>query len=312
MPKIAILLGTHNGSRYLSDQLESYTDQTIRDWQLWASDDDSKDNTLNILKEYQQALGNSKVKILRGRNLGLGHNFLSLALNREISAEYYAFSDQDDIWNPDKLERAISHLEEVPQHIPAMYFSRHSVMSSNGKITRISKHFERPPTFKNALIQNIASGNTIVLNQAARSLLIEAGVTNTPYHDWWCYLLITGAGGKIIYDPEPTLKYRQHTSNNVGTNTSLKGKIKRTKLLLEGKFNETVIKNLKCINQSKKLLTTKNKETLRLFESACTTPPPSSLSNFFLSGVYRQNRLETLIIALALTANRTRRLSKYT
>lgn len=306
MPKIAILLGTHNGSRYLSSQLKSYTNQTIQDWQLWASDDDSKDTTLDILQNYQQELGESKVKILRGQNLGLGHNFLSLALNREIQAEYYAFSDQDDIWNPDKLERAISHLEATPQHTPAMYFSRHLVISHNDKIIRTSNHPKRPPGFRNALIQNIASGNSIVLNQAARALLIEAGITNAQYHDWWCYLLISGAGGKLIYDPEPTLKYRQHTSNNVGTNTSLKGKIKRARLLLEGKFNENIIKNLECINQAKKLLTTENKEALRLFEIACTSPFFSSLSHFFMSGSYRQNRFETLVIALTLATASSR------
>ncbi len=169
--KVAVLMGTFNGERFLAEQLDSLAAQTHPDWELWASDDGSKDNTLAILEAYRAKWGGERLTVLRGPARGLATNFLSLACKSGIQADYYAYSDQDDIWEPDKLSRAVSWLERMPPSEPALYCSRTMLVDAAGKEMGLSELHARPPCFANALVQNIAGGNTMVFNNAARNLL---------------------------------------------------------------------------------------------------------------------------------------------
>ena len=118
MTNIAILLCTFNGARFLPAQLSSYGSQTWRDWRLFASDDGSSDQTAAILAQYQKTLGSNQVQIRSGPRRGFVTNFLSLVCDPSIDADYYAYSDQDDIWEPEKLARAIEVLQQTPPHVP--------------------------------------------------------------------------------------------------------------------------------------------------------------------------------------------------
>src|ERR1700739_798064 len=111
---VAILLCTYNGARFLPQQLASYEAQDFAGWRLVVSDDGSQDATLALLEEFQNKHGPSRVEIRQGPRLGFVANFLSLICDPAIKADYYALSDQDDVWSSGKLSRARPHLPNAP------------------------------------------------------------------------------------------------------------------------------------------------------------------------------------------------------
>ena len=102
---VAILLGTYNGERFLEAQLDSLESQTARHWKLYVSDDGSTDATLDIIQRYQSKWSADKIQYQLGPQKGFAQNFLSLACDPDIKADYFAFCDQDDVWLPEKIER---------------------------------------------------------------------------------------------------------------------------------------------------------------------------------------------------------------
>ena len=113
---MAILLATFNGERFLQEQLSSIEAQEHTHWVLYASDDGSTDATLDILQDFQQRLGTSRVHIRRGPGQGLCANFLGLAADATIEADFFAFCDQDDVWLPTKLVSAVQALLSLDNH----------------------------------------------------------------------------------------------------------------------------------------------------------------------------------------------------
>jgi len=211
---ICILLSTFNGANYLSAQLDSLLNQTCQEWTLMVRDDGSHDCTLEILDDYAQR--DSRITILpRGESLGAAGSYLTLLLAAP-EADYYAFCDQDDVWLPDKLTRSIQALAGLMDS-PAMYCSSLFLVDRNLNPLGRSRRHSRGPSFENALIQNIATGCTLTLNVAAVRLIRKRmPLTNRiVMHDWWCYLVIS-AFGHVIFDPSPTLYYRQHEENQIG------------------------------------------------------------------------------------------------
>ncbi len=301
-PRVAILLCTYHGQSYLSDQLESIAAQTHLNWQVWASDDGSKDNTHDILEAYQRAWGDSRLCIRKGPAEGFAINFMSLACKADIEADYYAYSDQDDIWAPDKLERAVNWLRGVPSAIPAVYCSRTEIVDADNHSMGFSPLFSRPPGFANALIQNIGGGNTMVFNKAARQLLIETSnsIDDVP-HDWWTYMVVSGCGGRVFYDPIPSLRYRQHGNNLVGTNSSWAAQRKRIKMLWHGRFRNWNDRNVRALRKMYAQLTPANQAILDQFATARNSWLIPRLIGLKRSGIYRQTLLGNLgLIAAAL------------
>ncbi|MGL4860623.1 MAG: glycosyltransferase, partial [Enterobacteriaceae bacterium] len=185
-PEVAILLCTWYGQQYLAGQLDSFAAQTHTHWKGWVSDDGSEDDTLTILENYKLKWPAGRLSIHSGPGMGFAANFVSLTCMDCIDAAYYAYSDQDDIWETDKLERAIQWLATIPAHIPALYCARTRLVDAENNEIGLSPLFSRPPSFANALMQNIGGGNTMVFNNATRALLRE---TRESYplitHDWW-------------------------------------------------------------------------------------------------------------------------------
>lgn len=291
-PKVAILLCTFHGQHYLSEQIDSIVAQTYPNWEIWASDDGSEDDTHLILESYRQRLGDQRLSIHSGPSEGFVANFLSLACKANIRADYYAFSDQDDIWKTDKLERALRWLGKTPAGIPALYCSRTEVVDADGKHLGYSPLFRKAPSFANALVQNIGGGNTMVFNQAARNLL-QFGGANVPAvsHDWWAYLVVTACGGRVHYDPVPTLRYRQHGENLVGENRSLPAKALRATELLKGRFRDWTERNLSALTCIRSQMTDSSIETLDRFAQARHLSVGGRISGLRSSGVYRQTAL---------------------
>jgi len=303
--QVAILLATYNGQNYLAEQLDSYVRQTHRNWVVWASDDGSTDGTKKIFNNYSNQVGNDRLIMLRGPQKGFSANFLSLVCDPQITADVYAYSDQDDIWNTGKLERAVAYLQTVPTKIPAIYCSRTEYVDENDVHIGFSQAYAKSPSFANALVQNIASGNTMVFNQAARSLLQKAGANlNISLHDWWTYMVVTGCGGQIYFDQNPSVRYRQHDNNLWGMNTGWGNRFVRIQKLFEGRFKGWNEQHLKGLNTIYDQLTPDNRRILGQFTLARESWALARLSYLKKSGVYRQTLLDNLGLAIAVVTGK--------
>jgi glycosyltransferase involved in cell wall biosynthesis len=296
-PKVAILMGTFNGQRFLREQLDSIRQQTHTNWELYISDDGSIDDTLRIIKSVGPNWPSNPVSLWPGPRKGFVANFLSLACNPAVDADYYAFSDQDDIWESDKLERAIKRLKATQADKPAMHCSRTKLIDAEGKPIGFSPLFEREPSFKNALVQSIAGANTMVFNHAARSLLTAAGYENPIVsHDWWVYLLVTGSGGDVFYDPTPDTKYRQHSSNLVGSNVGLRAMSKRLRASFRGRFKNWNEMNLRALELVEQKFPIEHRKTLDNFRSLRVATTARRLRLIADSGIYRQTFIGNIFL----------------
>lgn len=298
--QIAILLGSYNGAAYIQEQLNSFEEQSHLNWVLWASDDGSTDDTVAIVKEFANKLGGSRVQQVDGPKKGFAANFLHLVCNPKLKSDAYAFSDQDDIWMKDKLERAAFFLKSVPDNKPALYCSRTLYIDKDGRSLRTSQSYAKPTVFANALIQNIASGNTMVFNDAARSLFLRLGQdVDIDLHDWLAYMLVAGAGGEVYFDQKPSVLYRQHSKNLIGMNIGIRAKIRRIQMLFKGRFRDWNEKHLTALSLMRDLLTTENVATLERFEEARNLQGFSRLVGFKRSGVYRQTLSNNIMFYIA-------------
>ncbi|WP_213876540.1 glycosyltransferase family 2 protein [Pseudomonas sp. dw_358] len=304
-PCVAVLLCTFNGGRYLAEQLDSISAQTCGDWVVYASDDGSTDGTLAILSNYQAAWGHDRLKIFKGPRQGFSKNFLSVLGRASGHHRFYAFCDQDDRWHAEKLERAADWLTLQPDEVPALYCGRTRVVDEAGKESGFSPLFNKPPTFKNALTQNIAGGNTMVINAGGcRVLALTPSDMPLVCHDWWAYLLITGCGGKVHYDKVPTLDYRQHAENIIGAGITLRSRVFRLQRLLGGTFSEWNERNISGLRRVQDHLTPMNLNVLERFDRARQA---SLLPRVFLiasSRLYRQTVFGNLGLALAVLIKR--------
>ena len=181
------------------------------------------------------------------RGKGVCANFLSLATDPAIDADYFAFSDQDDVWYKDKLQRALTWLVTVPDDVPALYCGRTELVSNDGRSYGFSPLFTRPIAFRNALIQSLGGGNTMVFNKAAKRLLETTGRLDVVLHDWWMYQLVSAVGGAIRYDPQPALKYRQHPDNLIGSNRGWRARLVRIRMMLSGRFRDWNTMNIAAL-----------------------------------------------------------------
>jgi glycosyltransferase involved in cell wall biosynthesis len=289
LPSVAILLCTYQGVKYLAEQLDSYSVQTHTNIQVWASDDGSTDGTLDILNTYQKKWPIGRLQVISGPSQGYATNFLSLNSNEDIQADFYAFSDQDDIWHADKVERAVKWLQSIPKDRPALYCSRTILVDEKNRVIGSSQYFRRPPSFSNALVQNIAGGNTMVFNNAARNLLIESTMNaSVVIHDWCLYLLVSGCGGEIFYDSNPSLRYRQHGTNNVGANFGWRSKLKRIGMIISGQLIRWNDSNIALMKNMENKMSVESKTTLDIFSKARSEYVFKRIINIRRSGIYRQ------------------------
>lgn len=297
---VAILMCTYNGASYLEQQLLSFSAQTHKNWLLFASDDNSTDTTKDILASYQQQWSMREFEILNGPAKGFVENFMSVTRAAEGRADYYAWSDQDDIWHADKIERALQWLKTIPADTPALYCGRTQLVDENNQDLGLSMLFRKRPSFANALMQNIGGGNTMVFNRAACQLLLQTS-EKTPIvsHDWWAYIIVSGADGQVFYDQQPCLRYRQHSGNLVGGNTSWPARFVRIRELIKGRFKQWNTINIAALERHQAHLTASNLQVLRQFARSRDKILPTRLMLLKRSGVYRQTLMGNLGLIFA-------------
>lgn len=284
---VAILMCTFQSEKYLREQLDSILSQTYSDFSLWISDDSSTDSTLTIIKEYQKTY--AQIKLQKGPQQGFASNFLHLACCPDIQSSYYAYADHDDIWEPDKIAKAVRWLSQNPQTLPLLYCSRTQLINASGQPIGSSSLFRKKPSFLNALVQSIGGGNTMVFNHATCQLLRQAGkAVPVISHDWWTYLVVSGCGGKVYYDSYPSLQYRQHSANLSGTNLGWKAKGVRIWMLWQGHFRSWNSLNIQSLELLSAYLLPQNAKILDAFSRARNASLLQRLVGLKKLGIYRQ------------------------
>lgn len=180
--------------------------------ELLIRDDGSDDATRDILLQAQA--DDPRIAVIWGEHLGPAGSFLELVRNSDATAEFFAFSDQDDVWDPRKLQAATEQLRQLPEAVPRLFCSGLEVVDE--RLAHVG-YFPAPKRIgvQNALVQNVFPGCSMVFNKPAMDLARKALPRVCAMHDWWMYLLVC-CFGTISYDPTPLLKYRQHRGNVVG------------------------------------------------------------------------------------------------
>jgi glycosyltransferase involved in cell wall biosynthesis len=237
--RVTVILSTYNGEKYLVEQLDSILSQVDVDVTLLVRDDGSRDSTRAILQDF--VARHENVQWIAGDNCGVAGSFLTALQQADDSSDFYAFSDQDDVWEPRKLANAVETLRaQGDSDRPLLYCSTLEIVDEKLQHVGFTKRLFRDISFKNALFQNIVYGCTSVMNRSARDLVCSTqSVREILMHDWWCYLGVT-AFGRVIFEDRAAIKYRQHGNNQVGAHTNFVGRIKmryeRTFRGLNGRF----------------------------------------------------------------------------
>ena len=305
-PRVAVLMATFENARFLPEQLASIRAQDHTNIALYVSRDCDTPEMGRVLAEHAPAFGPERFFVRPGPRKGCAANFLSLAADPRIEADYFAFSDHDDVWEPSKLSRAIAALEGGPADTPALYGARSRLIDENGRGLGLAPwHGARPPSFPNALAQNILSGHTMVMNRAARDLVSAAGAPDVPYHDWWTYMLVSGAGGRVIYDSRPSVRHRQHAANRTGAAWRARDYARRLRAALNGDMAAANAANLRALRRARGLLSPNNRRILDAYGAALRVHLPVRLWALWRLGAHRRSFPRNVHWFLALSASRT-------
>ncbi len=299
--EVMILLAMLNGGRFITEQLDSFESQTHNAWRLVVSDDGSVDSGPDQIEAWSRLHPSRNVTLVAGPQAGFARNFLHLLAHADRSTRFVAFSDQDDVWLPDKLARATAALAGVPESQPALYCGSTWICDHRLSGRKVSERWAYPPSFRNALVQNIAPGNTIMLNRAAVRLLQAATrrAGEVPAHDWWAYQVIAGAGGHIIQDKTPSLLYRQHGTNVIGANVGLRAHLRRYWIVLRGHLRRWNDLNIDALTRALPYLTPENRQLVEDFAKARRAPILSRPRRLHRLGIHRQSRIGTGLLWVA-------------
>ncbi len=230
MSKVQIIMASYCGEAYLRQQLDSILTLQEKNWSLLICDDGSTDNTLSILKEYNEKMPN-RIQIHQNEtNLGVTKNFLSALMTcvKKEKSDYYMFCDQDDVWFAGRLSIMLKRIKKMEKtygkECPLLVFSDAIVTDEKLNIKQPSYHKTQRLNVKKTdlghlLMENKCSGCMMLFNYALASK-VRVLPNNARFHDWWI-ALIASAFGHIGYIKEPTLFYRQHKKNLVGSTTRL-------------------------------------------------------------------------------------------
>lgn len=210
-PRVTVLMSTYQGEAFVAQQIESILAQLPPGGRLVIRDDGSTDQTV----ERVRGIGDPRIEITAGINLGFAHSFLTLLSNVQDDVDIVMLADQDDVWLPEKIERACRAMQGHEDE-PTFYFSRLRLVDRELRTLGETPRWRRGPSFSNALCENIATGCTIALNAKGVRLVARYGdVRKIYFHDWWIYLVMS-ALGRVIMDDTPTILYRQHGANVIG------------------------------------------------------------------------------------------------
>jgi glycosyltransferase involved in cell wall biosynthesis len=222
--KITVLLSSWNGERYLREQIASLLAQEVEGiLEILIRDDGSGDNTVKIAEE----MNDGRIRVIQGENLGARGSFLALLDEAARStADYVALADQDDVWLPDKLQRAVSRLSKFQG--PSLYCSALNLVDEQLQSLGLYQSIGTP-SFEASFLNNSVTGCTCVINRGMLDVLVAKPIAEKIImHDWWLYI-VASAFGTVVYDRESFILYRQHSMNQVGMRIGFSGLLYRIK-----------------------------------------------------------------------------------
>lgn len=214
MKKVQVLLSTYNGEKYIKEQIKSIFNQIGVDVFCLVRDDGSQDNTLKILYELKKIYKN--LEVISQKNIGWRKSFKKLVYLSNDNMDYYSFSDQDDVWLPNKLKRGIEVLEKENNNIPLLYYSNAYIVDNDLNIIGEKKNIKPPVIKENFISACYGQGCTMIFNLKANQYFKLYETKNDISHEHWLSCLCAYFG-KIIYDPFYSIFYRQHEHNVFGS-----------------------------------------------------------------------------------------------
>ena len=287
---VAVLLSSFNGARFVVEQLASIRTQTHRNIQIFWRDDASTDGTLDIVA---RCFG--MVPLETGpRGVIASYRWL-LQAAYDMHYRMFAFADQDDVWAPDKVERAVTALRGVRG--PALYCARQVLVDTELRRIGVSPPFHGPIGFPAALTQNIATGCTILLNRPAVDLILKT-LRGQQFHDWWSYLMIAAAGGQVITDEAEVVQYRQHAGNAIGAPATVLNRAKAAIRRGPRAFMNILRDHVAMLQRHIELLSPHARQDLAVIAAALAGGPFARRQALSLSGFRRQTLSEDLLFRL--------------
>ena len=219
--KIAILMATYNGEKYICQQIDSILSQTCKDWELYIHDDGSTDNTIAAVESYVEKYPN-KIHLIDGKSTG-GAKYNFFYMFGQVEAPYYMTCDQDDVWLDKKIELTYGKMLAVENKadVPCLVYTELRVVDSElNTIADTMSGYQsldcHKRTINQFILQNSVTGCTMMVNRALRDKMLRiTDIDNTIMHDWWA-ALVAAQFGKTAFIDEPTILYRQHGDNSLG------------------------------------------------------------------------------------------------
>ena len=298
--RVVVLLASYDGAAFLAEQLASLEAQDHADWRLVWRDDGSRDETVAILQDFAARQPPGRVERLAGPEVHLGSAAGFLALLRHVAPglrdnDVVAFADQDDVWLPFKLSRAVRGLAEADGAGPAIYCARQILVDAKLNKLAVSARLAATPRFPAALTQNLATGCTLAMNAAAARLVAGSQAPGGCQHDWWAYLLVTAAGGALLPDDEPVVLYRQHGGNAVGSQTTFLRRgwaaLRRGPRVFMGLMRQ----NVAALDAQRHLLTPEARVQLDQIQQALRGGPLQRLGMLRRCGLWRRGWAEQMV-----------------
>lgn len=224
MKRVLVLMATYNGEKYINEQIESLFAQEGVQVSLLVRDDGSTDNTTTILDNWSKK---SDTRWYTGPHLNAKYGFFELLCKAsETNYEYFAFCDQDDVWDRDKLAIALERLEQVPDNIPGLYYCGQRLVNEQLELLSVHKLNPHRTVLTRFLIGDIA-GCTAVFNKTLVQIVSQYRPAYMRMHDLWIMKVCAALGGEVIVDPQAHLAYRQHGNNVEGLQDTLRSKMHR-------------------------------------------------------------------------------------
>lgn len=287
---ICVLLASYNGEKYIREQIESIKNQKkIKKVDIFISDDGSTDKTLSIIKNLITSSDKKNVFFLKEKNpyKSPTSNFLHLIKNVNLeSYDAICFSDQDDIWFDDKL---INSWEKI-------YFGKYDGYSSSfislhrrGYKKYVNKSFSQKKY--DYVFEAPGPGCTFMMRKdflmTIKDFLLNSSYENEiPSHDWFIYYFARVKGFSWFIDSNPTIYYRQHSQNFLGTNTGFSAFFKRFKMILSSGYRKQVQKNIEILSLDANFKSYIQKKSIL-----------GNLNLFFHSNLFRRKKLDVFILS---------------
>lgn len=287
---IHIMMATYNGEKYIKEQINSILAQTYTDWKLYISDDGSTDKTVNIIKEYERQYPEKIFVVSSEKKFHSAKKNFSYLFHIIPKAEYYAFCDQDDIWEKNKLSKLLTYVMAKQNNEKVLVYHDMKLGSTKQKV--FSNSFFEYSGFQlndqlslqQILLYNIVPGCSMLFNHKVRECIKEIPEACI-MHDWWVLLVTICFGGQIIFCKETLSLYRQHEENQIGATKKKnmlqmvckcfhfikfkyyiennhrlkKERLIQTNAILECYKNEMEMETEYLVNNFIKILTSKNK-----------------------------------------------------